>query len=84
MRRLDLTQNHQARGKSLLDGIMTLARSERLRNQLSQQQVADKAGISLSTVSKYERGLYPTRVVWLAALVDALGFDLVIVPKRSH
>jgi len=71
LRKLDLTNYHQAAGLESLNYTMSVLKSTRLLNGMSQQEFANMAGVSLSTVSKYERGLFPTRVVWYAALIDA-------------
>ena len=57
---------------------MLALRKERISQGLSQKAVADIANISLSIVSKYETGRYPTRLVWYAAQLNALGFKMVV------
>lgn len=76
MRKLDLTNEHQATGLANLNHIMAVCKKMRIANGWSQKYTAELAGISVSTLSKYERGLFPTRVVWAAALVHSLGFRL--------
>ena len=83
MRRLDLEIKYQSAGKANLDIVMKELRMRRIELGLSQRDVANIAGISLSTVSKYENGRYPTCLVWYAAMIVALGYVMVPVPFET-
>ncbi|WP_165969144.1 helix-turn-helix transcriptional regulator [Actinomadura sp. KC06] len=48
----------------------------RVRARLSQQQLADKAGISKSTVSRLENGRVAAEVETLHQVADALGLPV--------
>ncbi|HYU85809.1 MAG TPA: helix-turn-helix domain-containing protein [Kribbellaceae bacterium] len=60
-----------------------LLRAARLRAGLSQQELAERAGIMQSVVSAYERGHRQPSVPTLAALIDATGHDLVMSARRK-
>jgi len=70
---------------SYVDGSMLL-RSARLRAQLTQAQLADRAGVTQSVISAYEAGRRQPSVPTLSALVAATGFELDMrlrpVPRR--
>ena len=55
----------------------------RKKNHLSQQALADAAGVHVNTVSYFEHGeRYPSTET-VSLLLDALGCELVIRPKRA-
>lgn len=83
MRRLNLDNEFQRAGKDNLDEVMASLRALRRARGLSQKALADKADISLSIVSKYETGRYPTRLVWYAAQLNALGLKMIVVDPSS-
>jgi transcriptional regulator with XRE-family HTH domain len=58
-------------------------KAARLAAGLSQQQVAEKVGVSRSTVSRYERGLAVPDGRTLSALARALhvGVDRLLEPR---
>lgn len=76
MRKLDLTNEYQAQGLVDLNTLMAKFKTARLQCGMTQADVAKRAGVSVSTISKYERGLFPTRVIWLAAMCSALGYKI--------
>lgn len=69
MRKLDYNSAYQSQAMHDLDEVMDAFTRKRKELGLTQQEIADLTGVSVSTVSKYERGLYPTRVVWLGAIM---------------
>lgn len=81
MRKLDLSNEYQKLGKENLDKITQQLKYHRIRFDLTQKEVAELAGISVSTISKLENGRYPTRLVWFAALIAELGGRLVITER---
>lgn len=83
MRKLDLDNKYQYAAKVNLDVVMETLKSIRISKGLSQREWAEMSGVSVSTISKYERGLYPTRLVWYGALMNALGYVMVVVPKEG-
>jgi uncharacterized protein len=58
-----------------MDGA-TLLRSARHRAHLTQQQLADRAGVTQSVISAYESGRRQPSLPTLTALVAATGFEL--------
>lgn len=60
-----------------------LIAAERARQQLTQQQVADKAGIRRQSIIEVEQDQYNYRVDRLMEILDALGLDLIIAKKDS-
>lgn len=48
-------------------------RAERARRDMSQSELADKAGLNLATISQYEDGTFVPGSDKLCALADALG-----------
>lgn len=48
----------------------------RLRRNLTESQVADRAGISRSTLQVIESGMMNTTVVTLASILQALNLDI--------
>jgi transcriptional regulator with XRE-family HTH domain len=83
VRKLDLDNEFQRIGYANLLALVTMLKEERLRQGLTQAQVAALSGISISTISKYERGIFPTRVVWLAAYFAFLDLRLTITFKDA-
>jgi transcriptional regulator with XRE-family HTH domain len=55
-----------------------LLRAARRSRRVSQRELADLAGVPSSTVSRIEAGTTVPRVDTMAALAEALGFELVI------
>jgi transcriptional regulator with XRE-family HTH domain len=78
MRKLDLTNEYQAAGLHDLNEVMAILKAIRLSKHMTQADVARISGVSVSTISKYERGLFPTRVVWFAAMCRALGLRIAV------
>lgn len=76
MRKLDLDNEYQAKGYSYLLELMDILKQRRIHLGLTQKQLAEISGVSVSTISKYERGIFPTRVVWLAAYMKAVEFPI--------
>jgi predicted nucleotidyltransferase/DNA-binding XRE family transcriptional regulator len=60
-----------------------LLRDARTRAGLSQQELANRAGIMQSVVSAYERGHRQPSLPTLASLIDATGHDLVLSVRRQ-
>lgn len=54
-------------------GLMVLTRRGELG--LTQQQLADRAGVNIDTVSDLERGRLQSRTATVAAIARALGLD---------
>ena len=77
MRKLDLTNEYQRYGLEDLNQVMAGLKAARLAKGMTQADVANLTGVSVSTISKYERGLFPTRLVWFAAMCEALGYSIV-------
>ena len=67
-------------GLSIGEAIM-LARK---RQKLSQEELAEKAGISRNSISMMERRLYNPTVFWLTSVANALGYDLNINLKNKE
>jgi transcriptional regulator with XRE-family HTH domain len=55
----------------------------RVARQLSQTQLACASGIQQAEISRFERGLGNPTLTTLAALGQALGFELAIVPPGT-
>ena len=55
-------------------------REARRASQLSQGELAEKAGLSRMTVQKLEAGAIDPRLSTLSVLMRALGLDMVLVP----
>jgi len=64
----------------------TILRDARLRSQLSQTELARRAGIAQSVISAYESGRREPSFATLTKMVDATGHSLVIdlVSNRSR
>lgn len=61
-----------------------MLRGERLDRDLTLQEVADAAGISMPYLSEVERGRKEASSEVLAATADALGLDLADLLALSH
>jgi predicted transcriptional regulator len=81
MRKLNLDNKYQYAAKINLDVVMQTLRQIRIDKGLTQKEVAEISGVSISTISKLERGIYPTRLVWFAAMMNVLGMIMIVVPK---
>ena len=64
------------RDKKLLAKFGSHLREQRLNSGLSQQKLAFKADVSLSQISRIERGLLNPTLSTLAVLSKALGISL--------
>lgn len=57
---------------------------ERMRQQLTQGQLADRAGVSRHVIGRIERG-HPTAEVGIVlAVIDALGLQVSVVPAPRY
>lgn len=66
-----------------LEDLSARVRKLRLKHGLSQQELADHAGVNRMTVGKLEAGAEDMRVAKLVAILDHLGLKLKVVSKRS-
>ncbi|HWH34872.1 MAG TPA: nucleotidyltransferase domain-containing protein [Acidimicrobiales bacterium] len=64
----------------------SLLREARRRSQLSQRDVARRAGVAQSVISAYEAGRRQPSVPTLARLIEATGHELLldVVPSRDR
>ncbi len=53
-----------------------LIRVERVRNEFSQEELAEKVGVSMRTISLIESGLQHPKFFLVVKLADILNFDL--------
>ncbi len=51
-------------------------KSLRALNDLTQEELAERAGLAVKTVAAIEQGRYNTGVRQLTAILDAMGYDL--------
>lgn len=51
-------------------------KSIRALSDLTQEEVAERAGLNVRTVAAIEQGRYNTGVRQLTAILDAMGYDL--------
>ena len=56
-------------------------KTARLRRRLPQNQVAERAGISLNTLSKIESGNPGVAIGNVAAAIQAIGLDVALLSK---
>ena len=63
--------------------LQALVRGARLRQDLTQQALADRAGISRKWVSEFERGKASADVAHLLRLLAALGLRLTVEEART-
>ena len=56
-----------------------LIKVERVRNDFSQEQLAEKAGVSTRTISLIESGLQHPKFFLVVKLADILNFDINIL-----
>lgn len=59
----------------------TWLRKERLKKGYSQQDLADKAGVAMFTISNYERGFTKPRIDKLKKICLALDVEITKVTK---
>lgn len=59
-------------------------RAERLSQDLSMVILAKKIGVVYSYISDWERGRYAPTMPLLVAWVNALGLEIVLLPKESR
>lgn len=52
---------------------------ERVRNELSQEQLAEKAGVSTRTISLIESGIQHPKFFLVVKLAEILNFDINIL-----
>ena len=57
-------------------------RYHRIRRKISQEALAQKAGVSESMISMWECGRSAPGLYNLTAWANTLGYDLVLVPRR--
>lgn len=60
--------------KKMWDKVATFIKSERLRVNITQQELSDKADVSLRSVASIENG-EKVRMNTLDAVLNALGYD---------
>lgn len=53
-------------------------RAIRLRKKMTQQELSDESGVGVAKIGRIERGDRPCRLKEVIAVLDALGYDLVI------
>ena len=63
--------------------VVRLLRKERIRRELSLNQLAEKAGLSRSMVSYVERGMRNPTLQTLLRIANALNVDLSKLIKRA-
>lgn len=56
-----------------------LIKVERVRNDFSQEELAEKAGVSMRTISLIESGLQHPKFFLVVKLADVLNFDINIL-----
>lgn len=56
-----------------------LIKVERVRNDFSQEQLAEKVGVSMRTISLIESGLQHPKFFLVVKLADVLNFDINIL-----
>ncbi len=56
-----------------------LIKVERVRNDFSQEELAEKVGVSMRTISLIESGLQHPRFFLVVKLADILNFDINIL-----
>lgn len=67
------------------DSVGEQFRRERLRQKLTLAQVAESAGLHLSTISRIERGqLDPSLESQLVPIANALGLRVATVLRNAH
>ena len=64
--------------------IRTALRARRLAVGMSQQELANASGRDQSDISNYERGQNTPSMATLVKLADALGCDVVLVPREPQ
>lgn len=57
-------------------------RANRKAQKKSQRDLAEKAGVASSTVSRFEGGQMNAVAPGFVAIADALGLEVALVPKR--
>lgn len=65
------------------DPVPLLLTNARKSSQLTQKQVADRAGTTQSAIARYEKGIISPSVDTLQRLLKANGFELVLDTKKS-
>lgn len=59
-----------------LDELPAILKGARKNKALTQQALADRAGVSKTTIEQYERGKRSPHLALLEAIFGALGFEL--------
>lgn len=59
-----------------------LIKVERVRNDFSQEELAEKVGVSMRTISLIESGLQHPRFFLVVKLADILNFDINILRQK--
>ena len=54
---------------------MTILREFRLERAMTQAELAEKAGLRVTTISRLENGEHPARVTTVRKLAEALGVE---------
>ena len=57
-------------------------RKVRASQELTQEEVADKAGVAKSTYARYERGIQSPSLLLIEYVLNALGYDMRLVLTR--
>ena len=64
--------------------ILEQLRQERKRQGLTQQEVADKLGVTNKTVCGWEKGRGTQEMRRLCDWIDTFGLELMLVPRTDH
>lgn len=59
-------------------------RAERKRQKLSQEELALVAGLGSRVIGEIENGKETARLDGVTRLLDALGLELQVAPRRKH
>ena len=62
--------------KKLIQGVATTIKLLRVAKQLSQEELADKAGLDRTYISGVERGVRNITLESLESIIDALDVDI--------
>jgi predicted transcriptional regulator len=78
-----MASSRSTKKKALLAGIGAEIRRRRQRLGISQDMLAEKAGVHLNVIGRTERGIYNPTIMTLKSIADALGARMVDLLRET-
>ena len=76
--------HRKSSGKHPLTNLTKVVKDARVSQGLTQQDLADRSGVSLSFIRKFEQGSNSIMLHKLLVLIEFLGLDLRVDRRKVH